>query len=94
MKERVFDEHRAKEISVAERFWLDASLFPLRLVNLVESSLQLRFMRQRENKRLDEDRRYWSSVNSDEQRACALGCKYSVNVEWSGSFGWNSRMCQ
>jgi hypothetical protein len=33
-------------MSVAERFWLDASLFPLRLVNLVDSLLQMSFRRE------------------------------------------------
>ncbi len=43
-----FDEHGEKEISVAEQFWLDACLFPLRLVIIVKSLLQNRFVREKE----------------------------------------------
>ncbi len=45
---RNFDEDWVKEVPVAERIRLDASLFPLRLVILADSLLQMRFRRERQ----------------------------------------------
>jgi hypothetical protein len=49
-KEVVLDEHWVKEVPVAERIRLDASLFPLHLVKLVDSLLQISFRRERQQK--------------------------------------------
>jgi hypothetical protein len=44
-----------KEVPIAERIWLDASLFPLRLVIFADSLLQISFRRERQQG-FDEDR--------------------------------------
>jgi hypothetical protein len=82
---RNLEENWVKEVHVAERIRLDASLFPLHLVILADSLLQISSRRERQQG-VDEDRDYWSFVNQDQPRACALGCKYFVNDEWNCSF--------
>ncbi len=54
---RNWEEDCVKEVLVAERIRLDASLFPLRLVILANSLLQISSKRERQQG-VDEDRDY------------------------------------
>jgi hypothetical protein len=58
-RRRNWEEECVKEVHVAERIRLDASLFSLRLVILADSLLQISLKRERERQQgVDEDRDY------------------------------------